>query len=227
MYKIMIVEDDLPIAKQLEQLLQSWGYNTYRACSFTDIDAQFTAARADLVLMDLMLPERNGFFWTKKIRETSPVPVIFISSADEPLHIVTALSSGADDYVTKPFDTTVLVTKVQALLRRFYEYGISSDIMMCGEVRLDCTGQEVHYTGKSTDLSRNETRILKILFAHKDQVVSRDLLMEQLWKTDLYIDANTLSVNINRLRKKLASIGITDLIQTKKGAGYCVCSKTE
>lgn len=221
MYRIMIVEDDASIASALESVLKGWGFEACQAKNFQDITADFLQKQPDLVLMDLNLPGRNGFYWTQEIRKLSSLPIIFISSADESMNVVTALTKGADDYITKPFDNTVLITKIQALLRRAYTYAPAAPFLEHKGLRL-LPSSEVHFGGQSLELTKNEYRILHTLMEKKNAVVSRDTLMEVLWKTDCYIDENTLSVNINRLRKKLRQIGAEDYILTRKGQGYMV-----
>lgn len=223
MYRIMIVEDDASIASALESVLKGWGFEACQAKNFQDITADFLQKQPDLVLMDLNLPGRNGFYWTQEIRKLSSLPIIFISSAYESMNVVTALTKGADDYITKPFDMTVLVTKIQALLRRSYDYTPRTVLLVHNGLRLDTESCEAFYEENSVILSRNEEKILKILMDQKGKIVSRETLMEALWKTDCYIDENTLSVNVNRLRRKLESIGVQDYIQTRKGQGYIVC----
>ena len=222
MYRIMIVEDDEAIQNSLKQALLGWGFEVRTLRSFKQIVEEVIAWKPDLILMDLYLPEKNGFYWTAQIRKISSLPIIFISSADENSSILTALTQGADDYITKPFDMTILVSKIQALLRRTYDYTPKSNILEHHQVRLDTDSGEVFYKDQSIVLSKNEERILKILMEHKNQIVSRETLMEALWKTDCYIDENTLSVNINRLRKKLLALGLEDYIQTRKGKGYMI-----
>lgn len=222
MYRILIVEDDAAIRSALKTALESWGFESIVTERFDAIDSEVIRTKPDLVLMDLYLPGRNGFYWTGKIREISSLPIIFLSSADESPNILTALSQGADDYITKPFDMTVLVTKIQAMLRRTYDYIPKSTVLELKGVRLDTDSAEVTYKDQEITLSKNEARILKILLEHKGSVVSRETLMEALWKTDCYIDENTLSVNVNRVRKKLAAIGVSDFIETRKGQGYFV-----
>jgi len=218
----MIVEDDEAIQNSLKQALLGWGFEVRTLRSFKQIVEEVIAWKPDLILMDLYLPEKNGFYWTAQIRKISSLPIIFISSADENSSILTALTQGADDYITKPFDMAILVSKIQALLRRTYDYTPKSNILEHHQVRLDTDSGEVFYKDQSIVLSKNEERILKILMEHKNQIVSRETLMEALWKTDCYIDENTLSVNINRLRKKLLALGLEDYIQTRKGKGYMI-----
>ncbi len=222
MYKIMVVEDDPSVSSALSSVLNSWGFEALRITHFEDITDQFEKIRPDLILMDLNLPERNGFYWTGEIRKRSSVPIIFVSSADESMNVVTALNQGADDYITKPFDMTVLVTKIRALLRRTFDYTTRSEFLEHKGVHLDTDNNEVSFEGHTIELSKNEAKILRILMENKEKIVAREKLMEALWKTDCYIDENTLSVNVNRLRRKLETIRLYDFIQTRKGIGYMV-----
>ncbi len=218
----MIVEDDSSLASSLSSVLQSWGFEMVCAKDFDHIREEFDRLKPALILMDLNLPGRNGFYWTSEIRKFSSVPIIFLSSADESMNVITAINQGADDYITKPFDTAVLVSKIQALLRRTFDYTQHTDYLEHHGVHLDLGSNEVSYMGKSIELSKNEARILRILMENKEKIVARETLMEALWKTDCYIDENTLSVNVNRLRRKLAAISIEDFIITRKGIGYMV-----
>lgn len=218
----MVVEDDPSVSSALSSVLKSWGFDAIRVTSFENITEQFEKIRPDLILMDLNLPERNGFYWTSEIRKQSSVPIIFVSSADESMNVVTALNQGADDYITKPFDMTVLVTKIRALLRRTFDYTTRTDFLEHKGVHLDTNNNEVSFEGNAIELSKNEAKILKILMENKEKIVRREKLMDALWKTDCYIDENTLSVNINRLRRKLEGIHLYDYIQTRKGIGYMV-----
>lgn len=222
MYKILIIEDDHAVSSALASLVDSWGFEAIRLENFEKITEQVEQIGPDLILMDLHLPRQNGFYWTGEIRKTSSVPIIFISSADESMNIVTALNQGADDYVTKPFDTTVLVSKIQALLRRAFAYSNRSDFLEHKGVRLDTGSNEVSFEGRTIELSKNEAKILRTLLENKGRIVHREVLMEVLWKTDCYIDENTLSVNVNRLRHKLEGVHLYDFIQTRKGIGYMV-----
>lgn len=218
----MVVEDDPSVSSALSSVLKSWGFDAIRVTNFENITEQFEKIRPDLILMDLNLPERNGFYWTSEIRKQSSVPIIFVSSADESMNVVTALNQGADDYITKPFDMTVLVTKIRALLRRTFDYTTRTDFLEHKGVHLDTNNNEVSFEGNAIELSKNEAKILKILMENKEKIVRREKLMDALWKTDCYIDENTLSVNINRLRRKLEGIHLYDYIQTRKGIGYMV-----
>ena len=225
--RILIVEDDFTIAEQMKLSLQSWGYEVFLTEDFSDPLADFNRVDPQLVLMDITLPFSNGFFRCSKIREVSNVPVIFVSSAADNLNMITALNMGGDDFVTKPFDLNVLLIKVKALLRRTYEFssGSGSAESVLPEHRgaaYNAADSSLTYEGNKIDLTKNESRILNNLLTHKGTIVSRSRLMEELWNDDLYVDENTLSVNVNRLRKKLDEAGLTDFITTKKGQGYII-----
>ncbi len=222
MYKILIVEDDMTIANIIKEHLAFWGMLTRCVTDFQKVLSDFADFSPHLVLLDISLPFYNGYHWCSKIREISQVPIIFISSASDNMNIVMAINMGGDDFIAKPFDLTVLVAKVQALLRRTYDFAGVSDILEHKGVVLNLSDYSVTYNGNKLELSKNEHRILQVLFEHKGKVVSRDTLMYRLWETDDFVDENTLTVNITRLRKKLAAIGINDLIITKKGLGYMV-----
>lgn len=196
MYKILIVEDDELISKKLESFLKSWNYDVNRVVDFYNVMDVFQSFNPDLVLMDITLPYLNGYLWTEKIREESKVPIIFISSATDNMSIVMAISKGADDFVS------------------------NHNILEYQGVRFNLDDNTVCFQSSQMELSKNEAKILRLLMEKKGTIVSRDSLMEYLWKTDFYVDENALSVNVNRLRKKLESIGIVDFIQTKKGLGY-------
>lgn len=184
----MVVEDDPSVSSALSSVLKSWGFDAIRVTNFENITEQFEKIRPDLILMDLNLPERNGFYWTSEIRKQSSVPIIFVSSADESMNVVTALNQGADDYITKPFDMTVLVTKIRALLRRTFDYTTRTDFLEHKGVHLDTNNNEVSFEGNAIELSKNEAKILKILMENKEKIVRREKLMDALWKTDCYID---------------------------------------
>lgn len=222
MYKIMIVEDDMPIAMQMSKFLTTWDYQVTYVTNFSQVTQEFSNIMPDLVLMDVTLPFKNGYYWCEEIRKVSKVPIMFISSANENMNIVMAMNAGADDFVTKPFDLNVLVAKIQALLRRSYDFVNQIHYLEHRHVRFNVGNSTVSYQDKNIELTKNEGKILKILLEHKNEIVTRDTLMEYLWQTDCYIDDNTLSVNVNRLRKKLEEIGIIDFIKTKKGIGYII-----
>lgn len=173
-----------------------------------------------LILLDIGLPFFNGYYWCQEIRKTSRVPIMFLSSHDQPMDIVMAINMGADDYVTKPFEMTVLLAKIQGLLRRTYDFVGEQSLLWFEEISLDLKTMQVSYGQVVEELTRNEFQILRVLFEHGKEVVSREELMRELWNSDIFVDDNTLSVNIARLRKKLAELGLPDLIMTKKGVGY-------
>lgn len=222
MYKIMIVEDDSVIANQMSKFLYTWDYHVEIATDLRNVMNDFSNIRPDLVFMDITLPYKNGYYWCEEIRKVSKVPIIFISSASDNMNIVMAMNAGADDYIAKPFDLQVLVAKLQALLRRTYDFANQMNFLEYEGVRLNIGNNVVIYEDKSVELTKNEGKILKILLEHKGEIVERDTLMEYLWQTDCYVDDNTLSVNVNRLRKTLEEIGICDFIKTKKGIGYII-----
>ncbi|CVH75315.1 Response regulator protein GraR [Clostridiales bacterium CHKCI006] len=220
MYRIWIVEDELEISLSLKKFLESWGYQVSIAEDFQNVLETFHRLQPDLVLMDITLPYANGYLWTEKIREISKVPIIFISSARENMNIVMAISAGADDFVTKPFDLHVLLAKIQAILRRTYDFSGKTDYLEKDGLIFRIQENTIYYQGKSVELTRNEGRILQLLMRHQGKIVKRAELMDYLWQNDVFVDENALSVNVNRLRRKLASLGIEDWIHTRKGLGY-------
>ncbi|MEG2017562.1 MAG: response regulator transcription factor [Clostridium sp.] len=220
--KIFIVEDDSVIAGAIEGHLNSWGYECSCAKDFQNILGEFVKENPQLVLMDISLPFFNGYHWCSEIRKVSKVPIIFVSSASDNMNIVMAINMGGDDFIPKPFDLTVLVAKVQALLRRTYDFTSSSDVLEHKGVLLNLSDATVTYKGEKVELTKNEYRILQVLFENNCKAVTRDSLMEKLWETDCFVDDNTLTVNVTRLRKKIAGIGLDNLIITKKGIGYMV-----
>lgn len=222
MYKILIVEDDLVIAKTLTTHLQSWGYDVEYVTDFEHVMTHFVRFDPHLVLLDLFLPHLNGYGICQEIRKVSQVPVIFISSASDNMNIVMAINMGGDDFIAKPFDLTVLTSKVQALLRRTYDFTGQSSLIEHRGAILNIRDGTLTYKSEKIELTKNEQKILHILFENKRKTVTRDALMTRLWETDSFIDDNTLTVNVNRLRKKLATIGLSDFIKTKKGVGYYV-----
>ncbi|MCD7708805.1 MAG: response regulator transcription factor [Clostridiales bacterium] len=220
MYKIFIVEDDGIIASKIKQHIIEWGLEAKCAGSFRNVLEEFLAYAPQLVLMDIGLPFFNGYHWCQEIRKSSDVPIIFLSSASDNMNIVMAVNMGGDDFVAKPFDMGVLTAKIQAALRRAYGYTAQQPVLSCRGVTLDPTDASLTYGDKKLELSRNEYRILHVLMERAGQTVSRELIMERLWETDDFVDENTLSVNVARLRKKLAGIGLEDFVVTRKGAGY-------
>lgn len=220
MYKVLIVEDDMVIARTIYRHLQSWGYQVSCVTDFQNVMQQFVAFEPHLVLLDLSLPFYNGFHWCDEIRKNSQVPVVFISSASDNMNIVMAMSRGGDDFIAKPFDLDVLVAKVQAMLRRTYAFGSSGNLMEHKGVVLNLGNSTLTWGDKMLELTKNEFRILQILFENEGKVVSRDALMNRLWENDSFVDDNTLTVNMTRLRRKLEGAGLKEFITTKKGMGY-------
>lgn len=220
MYKILIVEDDKEIAKSMAGLAASWNLGTRIVEDFRDVLCVFSSYEPHLVLLDITLPYYNGFHWCSEIRKRSKVPIIFISSASDNMNIVMAMNMGADDFIAKPFDGNVLMAKVQATLRRSYDFAFASPVLEHRGAVLDTGEQSLQYEGQKLALTKNEYRILYCLIQNKGKVVSREKLMQSLWETDSFVDDNTLTVNINRLRKKLEQIGLADYIVTKVGVGY-------
>lgn len=222
MYRIYLVEDDEMIAGLMKKHLESWGYQVDIVKDFTNVLGEFAKLNPQLVLLDLKLPFFNGFHWCEEIRKLSQVPVIFVSSAADNMNMVMAMARGADDFIAKPFDLDVLVAKVQAILRRTYSFGKSSNILEHKGAVLNLGSGRLTVGEESLELTRNELKILQILFEHNGKAVSRDAIMTKLWENDSFVDDNTLTVNMTRLRKKLEGIGLRNFIVTKKGMGYMV-----
>ena len=218
-YRVLIVEDDRVIADVIAGQLSRWGLSTKIVEDFQRVTAQFARFDPQLVLMDITLPFYSGFYWCAEIRKLSKVPVIFISSAADNMNIVTAINMGGDDFIAKPFDLAVLTAKVQAMLRRSYDFVGSGKLLTAGDVMLDIGSGKVSCRGEQT---RNELKIMQMLMENRGSVVSRDQLMNRLWESDEFVDENTLAVNIARLRKKLAGVGAEGLIHTRKGLGYAI-----
>ena len=220
MYKILIVEDDSIIAGEISRYLKRWGYETETADDFGDVLGTFAQFAPQLVLMDIGLPFYNGYYWCGEIRKVSQVPIIFISSASDNMNVVMAINMGGDDFVTKPFDLEVLAAKIQAVLRRAYAFTGQTSVMEYKGILLNITDMSLEFQGKKTELSKNEFKILQVLFEKAGGTVTRENIMKKLWDDECFVDDNTLTVNINRLRKKLEGEGIRELIVTKKGVGY-------
>ena len=222
-YKILLVEDDaVRFRRAIAAHIRSWGYEAVEVEDFEQVMGIFTREEPHLVLLDISLPFFNGFHWCMQIRQVSKVPIIFISSAADNMNIVMAMNMGGDDFITKPFDLNVLTAKVQALLRRTYDFAGTSQLLEHRGAILNLSDGTLLWNNERIELTKNEFRIMKTLMEQKERVVSRDELMENLWATDSFIDDNTLTVNVNRLRKRLEQVGLKDFIVTKKGLGYKV-----
>lgn len=220
MYRLFLVEDDETIARLIKKHLEKWEYEVSTVQDFGNVLGEFAACDPQLVLLDIRLPFYNGYHWCTQIRQVSKVPIIFLSSVSDNMNIVMAMNMGADDFIPKPFDLEVLTAKVQALLRRSYDFAGSSSMLEHKGMLLNLSDATLLYQEQKVELTKNELKILQTLIENKTQVVTRETLMTRLWESDMYVDENTLSVNVNRLRKKLTSIGIADSILTKKGIGY-------
>ena len=220
MPKIMIIEDDPAIREELALLLENEGYTALVIKRFTDIPAQAAQEQPNLILLDIGLPGKDGFSLCAALRKVVPAPIIFVTSRDAGTDEVRALSLGGDDYITKPYSVPVLLARIKAVLRRNSGGPEQADLLEAGELRLSLTKGLVASGGKAVELSRNELQILACLMVHAGQIVSRADLIDALWDSQIYIDDNTLSVNMTRLRGKLAEIGLPDAIKTRRGMGY-------
>lgn len=220
MYKIMLVEDDLTITEVLERQLQKWGYLPSIVEDFNSVLEQFEKEKPDLVLMDISLPSFNGYYWCQEIRKISKIPIIFISSADDDMNLVMAINMGADDFIPKPFRLEVVTAKIQALLRRTYAFTPETEVLKVRGLTLSVADNTISHGQQVVELTKNEFKILKLLMSRAGQIVSREEIMNGLWETENYIDDNTLTVNMTRLRKRLEEIGASGFIETKKGMGY-------
>lgn len=222
MYRIYIIEDDSIIAGKIKEHMTNWGFEARCASDFRNIMGEFAEYDPHMVLLDISLPFFNGYHWCEEIRRVSKVPVIFLSSASDNMNIIMAMSMGGDDFIAKPFDMNVLVAKVQAVLRRTYDFGGHTQVIEHRGALLNMSDASLVYNGEPVELTRNDYKILLTLMENRGSIVSRETLMEKLWETDCFVDENTLTVNIARLRKKLDSAGLTGFITTKKGIGYIV-----
>lgn len=222
MHKILIIEDDLVIAKGLQNHLCQWGYQVDYVTEFKAVLRNFSELDPQLVLLDISLPFFNGYHWCSEIRKLSKVPIIFISSMSDNINIVMAVNMGGDDFIAKPFDLSVVVAKVQALIRRTYSFGGQMNIIEQSGAVLNLSDTTLSYENEKIQLTKNEFKILQILLENAGKVISRDSIMIRLWESDSFIDDNTLTVNVARLRKRLEEMGLCDFIKTKKGLGYMV-----
>lgn len=219
---IFIIEDDNALSREVSLILSKWGYSVCEIKDFENIINEVLECNPKLILMDINLPCYDGFYWCSQIRNFLKVPIIFISSRDNDMDIIMSINMGGDDYITKPFSPQVLVAKIQAILRRTYSYNndLKSDIIKFKDITLNIVEDKVYFKDENVDLTKNELKIMNILMNNQEKIVSREEIIEELWDTDEFISENTLTVNVNRLRKKLDSIGLNDFIETKKGQGY-------
>lgn len=222
MYRLLIIEDDKGIAGAIKKQAEMWDLEVRTVENFRNVMAAFAEFDPHIILLDIALPFFNGYHWCSEIRKVSRVPIIFISSASDNMNMVMAMNMGADDFIAKPFDQSVLMAKLQAMLRRTYDFSASVPVLEHRGALLNTGNQTLTFGDDRISLSKNEYRILHILMENKGKVVSREKLMELLWETDSFVDENTLSVNINRLRKRLDSAGLENFITTKFGMGYLI-----
>ena len=222
MYRIFLVEDDHALAEELKKHIERSGHEVCVVNDFHRVSEECLACNPHLVLMDIMLPFRDGYYWTAEIRKRSTVPIVFLSSASDDLNIVMAINMGGDDFIAKPVEPMVLTAKLQAVLRRTYEIQGSADVVAFSGAELRLKDGSVRFQGEQVELTKNEFRILRTLLENKGSIVSRDALMLRLWNDDCFVEENTLTVNVNRLRKKLESIGMFDVITTRTGSGYII-----
>ncbi|HDW8006853.1 TPA: response regulator transcription factor [Bacillus cereus] len=221
--KVLLVEDEPTIRETVADELEKWGFKVWTSTNFEHILNDFLAQSPQLVLLDINLPYFDGFYWCRKIREVSKVPIIFLSSRDNPMDMVMAMNMGGDDFMQKPFYTDVLVAKIQALMRRTYSYTqTETNVVEYGGVLLNLQSGEVTYHNQILELTKNEFKILQILMQNIGSIVSRDNIMRKLWENESFVDDNTLTVNVARVRKKLAELGKEEFIHTKKGQGYII-----
>lgn len=222
MYKIFIVEDDSAIAQAVKKQLNGWGFLVGTAENFREIALEYERFSPHLTLLDIGLPFHNGFYWCEQIRKTSKAPIIFLSSASDNMNIVLAMNMGGDDFIAKPFDLSVLMAKINAILRRCYDFSAPNEIIECKGAVLNIAEASLVIAGEKIELTKNEFRILLTLMQSRGKIVSREELMKRLWETDCYVDDNTLTVNVSRLRRKLENHGMKNFIQTKTGLGYLI-----
>ena len=221
-YKILIIEDDRIIAESIKKHLEKWDYKIYCVTDFKEVIREVIGFKPELILLDITLPFYNGFYWCNEIRKFTKIPIIFISSADDKMNIVTAMDMGGDDFISKPFDLAVLTAKINALLRRSYSFKANVNVIEHKGVILNLSNTEIANGDKSIELTKNEFKIMQLLMENAGQMVSRDTIMIHLWDSESFIDDNTLTVNLTRIRRKLSQIGVNDYIITKKGMGYLV-----
>ncbi|MDY6045120.1 MAG: response regulator transcription factor [Peptoniphilus sp.] len=220
--RIFFVEDDAVIRRQIAKYLRAWGYEVFQAEDFSAVDEEFKRANPHIVLLDVGLPYYNGYYWCRKIREVSRVPIVFLSASAEEMNMIMAMDMGADDYLVKPYDVKVLRAKVAALMRRTYEYGEREEMLSFKDVRLDPSHMAFIKGEEREELTRNEYKILETLMKKDGAVVSRNEIIAAVWEGEDFVDDNTLTVNIMRLRKRLGEKDCAMRIETKKGVGYYV-----
>ena len=221
-YRIMIVEDDFALASAMKEQIEAWGYEVNTVNDFRNVKEEFVRANPQLLFLDISLPFFNGYYWCTEIRKISNVPIVFISSTAENMNIVMAMNMGADDFIPKPVDLGVLTAKIQAIFRRVYNMNLTPSVLEHRGATLNLNDGSLDYNGKQIEFTKNEFKILHTLMEKKGSIVSREQLMQRLWQDDCYVEENTLTVNVTRLRKKLEAAGLKDYIATKVGMGYII-----
>ncbi|MFP7300508.1 response regulator transcription factor [Neobacillus niacini] len=222
MYRIMMIEDDDKIRRIVADTLKKWQYDVVEVTQFDQVLTDFEQTNPHLILLDINLPVFDGFYWCQQIRAISKVPIIFLSSRNQNMDIIMAINMGGDDFIQKPFDLDILVAKVSALIRRKYTYQDDESSLFHRGLKLIVTNSTIEYKGQSTELSRNEFILLQVMMRNAGKILSREDLMQALWNEEQFIDDNTLTVNVNRMRRKIASLGLEDFIVTRKGMGYVI-----
>ena len=222
MYRLLIIEDDRGIAEAIRTQAEMWEMQVQCVENFRNVLPEFTTFDPHIILLDISLPFFNGYHWCSEIRKVSKVPIIFISSAADNMNMIMAMNLGADDFIAKPFDQSVLMAKLQAMLRRTYDFAAAVPVLEHRGALLHTGDNTLTYKNEKISLSKNEFRILRILMENKGKIVSREKLIELLWETDSFIDENTLTVNVGRLRKRLDAAGLENFITTKFGVGYLI-----
>ena len=220
MQKILIIEDDEKLRCELETFLNKNGFVATSLKKFDNAVEDILKIQADLLLLDINLPYTDGEFICKEIRKTSNVPIIMVTSRDSEMDELLSLNYGADQYVTKPYNIQILLAKIVGLLKRNQNAGNNPDKIECGEFVLNTAGRIIEKEDNKVELTKNEYKILEYLVIHRQQVISRDEIMDYLWESEEFVDDNTLNVNIKRLRMKLEELGLTDQIETRRGQGY-------
>ena len=222
MYKILLIEDDIDLSKETSLALERWGFKVDLIDDFERIMEEFIDKRPESIILDVNLPLYNGFYWCERIRTISNVPIIFLSSRDSDMDLIMGINNGGDDYITKPFSIDILVTKINGIIRRVYNYSVSNNVMRYGDLIFDMEKGIIKNNENTIELTKNEIKILTTLLKNKNKVVSRENIMMILWDSDEFVTDNALTVNINRLRGKIKDLGIEDCIKTKKGIGYII-----
>ena len=225
MYRIFMIEDDKGILDTVKERCKKWELEVFGVENYRSILTEFVERQPHLVIMDIGLPAFDGYHWCREIRRISNIPILFLSSASDNMNQIMAMNMGGDDFIAKPFDYDVLIAKIQALLRRTYDFAGHIPVLECNGAFLNLENNTLKYGEAVIELTKNEYRILSLLMENKDTIVSRERLMDALWESDCYVDDNTLSVNVNRLRKKLEANQLVDFIETKFGVGYYMQTK--